>query len=275
MSEKIPAILKENTDLNTRDIKHIGELISKNLPFGEINIRNTPWLVEELVTASAYLYSKCPGNSDNVISFKDSNYILKQKGRGMSLISGIKKVKELGFIPQFCVVTSTLILRNMKRDSDVEYFKPIFDKAIEFSETEKVRENRQGKSPVAVASACFYIAAILVNRRLTQKIVADMFGVVEVTVRNRYQAIAPDSFDNTPIRTTVGEKVMCGSCVHLGDKYRLKTRESPFNYYPYRKNKPNPYRYVWKCLGNGSVFSHISSLTYKRVCEQFVGKGIK
>ena len=229
-------------------------------------------MIDELVTASAYLYSKCPGNSDNVISFKDSNRLLKQKDHGMSLMSGIKKVKELGFIEQYCTITSTIVLRNIKRDSRVEFFTPIFERAIQFSKTENVRKKRQGKSPIAVASACFYIAGILVNRKLTQKQVADMFGVVEVTVRARYQEIAPENLVAEFINDTpknISQRVQCKACLHLGSKLP-KRKISSWNYNFY--HKPVYRSPGWECLGRGNVFSHIPSVTYKRICSRFEPK---
>ena len=52
------------------------------------------------------------------------------------------------------------------------------------------RELTSGKGPTGVAAAAIYISAILCNKRRTQKDVADVAGVTEVTIRNRYKELA-------------------------------------------------------------------------------------
>ena len=44
-----------------------------------------------------------------------------------------------------------------------------------------------GKGPTGVAAAALYIAAVLCGERRTQREVADVVGVTEVTIRNRYK----------------------------------------------------------------------------------------
>ncbi len=44
-----------------------------------------------------------------------------------------------------------------------------------------------GKGPIGVAAAALYIAAVLEGEKKTQREVADMIGVTEVTIRNRYK----------------------------------------------------------------------------------------
>ncbi len=46
-----------------------------------------------------------------------------------------------------------------------------------------------GKGPIGVAAASLYIAAVLSGERKTQREVADIIGVTEVTIRNRYKEI--------------------------------------------------------------------------------------
>ena len=45
-------------------------------------------------------------------------------------------------------------------------------------------------APSGVAAATIYIAAILCNKPCTQKEVAEVAGVTEVTIRNRYKRIS-------------------------------------------------------------------------------------
>ncbi len=49
-----------------------------------------------------------------------------------------------------------------------------------------------GKSPSGMAAACLYIAALKCGERRTQREVAQVAGVTEVTVRNRYKEVADE-----------------------------------------------------------------------------------
>ncbi len=46
-----------------------------------------------------------------------------------------------------------------------------------------------GRGPMGVAAATVYIASVMTNERRTQKEVADIAGVTEVTIRNRYREL--------------------------------------------------------------------------------------
>ena len=48
-------------------------------------------------------------------------------------------------------------------------------------------ELTSGKGPTGVAAAALYIAAVLENEKRTQRDIADVVGVTEVTIRNRYK----------------------------------------------------------------------------------------
>jgi transcription initiation factor TFIIB len=52
------------------------------------------------------------------------------------------------------------------------------------------RELTSGRGPTGMAAASLYIASILCNERRTQREVADVAGVTEVTIRNRYKELA-------------------------------------------------------------------------------------
>ena len=49
-----------------------------------------------------------------------------------------------------------------------------------------------GKDPMGLAAAAIYIACVLENERKTQREVAEITGVTEVTVRNRYKGLTKD-----------------------------------------------------------------------------------
>jgi len=60
-----------------------------------------------------------------------------------------------------------------------------------------------GKGPIGVAAAALYIAAVLNGEKKTQREVADIIGVTEVTIRNRYKEMV----ESLGIKEEVEEKV--------------------------------------------------------------------
>ncbi len=52
------------------------------------------------------------------------------------------------------------------------------------------KELTSGRSPTGIAAASLYIASVLCGERRTQREVADVAGVTEVTIRNRYKELA-------------------------------------------------------------------------------------
>jgi len=46
-----------------------------------------------------------------------------------------------------------------------------------------------GKDPLGVAAAAVYIACVMLDHRKTQKEIARVAGVTEVTIRNRYKEL--------------------------------------------------------------------------------------
>ena len=63
-------------------------------------------------------------------------------------------------------------------------------KALEIITQAEEKELTSGRGPTGVAAASIYIASILCGERRTQREVADVAGVTEVTIRNRYKELA-------------------------------------------------------------------------------------
>jgi transcription initiation factor TFIIB len=63
-------------------------------------------------------------------------------------------------------------------------------KAIEILKDAADKELTSGRGPTGVAAASIYISSILCGERRTQREVADVAGVTEVTIRNRYKELA-------------------------------------------------------------------------------------
>ena len=53
----------------------------------------------------------------------------------------------------------------------------------------EISELTSGRGPAGIAAAALYVAALLNNEKRTQREVADVAGVTEVTIRNRYKEL--------------------------------------------------------------------------------------
>ncbi len=62
-------------------------------------------------------------------------------------------------------------------------------RAMEILSEAAKKELTSGRGPTGVAAASIYISSILCNARRTQREVADVAGVTEVTIRNRYKEL--------------------------------------------------------------------------------------
>ncbi|MGQ5517994.1 transcription initiation factor IIB [Halococcus saccharolyticus] len=84
------------------------------------------------------------------------------------------------------------------RPTDPQKYVPRFCSALDLSEEVQSKANEvieasvaegllSGKSPTGYAAAAIYAASLLCNEKKTQREVADVAQVTEVTIRNRYQ----------------------------------------------------------------------------------------
>jgi len=113
----------------------------------------------------------------------------------LSEASGIDK-KEVGRTYRF--VTRELGIRILP-SNPVDYI-PRFasalkltaetqSRAVEILELAEDSELTSGRGPTGIAAASLYVAALLHNEKRTQREVADVAGVTEVTIRNRYKEL--------------------------------------------------------------------------------------
>jgi transcription initiation factor TFIIB len=63
-------------------------------------------------------------------------------------------------------------------------------RAVEILRLAGEHELTSGRGPTGVAAAAIYIASILGGERRTQREVAEVSGVTEVTIRNRYKELS-------------------------------------------------------------------------------------
>ena len=76
-------------------------------------------------------------------------------------------------------------------------------KAVEVLDEASKHDVTSGKGPIGVAAAALYISAVLSGEKKTQREVADIIGVTEVTIRNRYKEMV----EALGIKDEVEEKV--------------------------------------------------------------------
>jgi transcription initiation factor TFIIB len=62
-------------------------------------------------------------------------------------------------------------------------------KAVEILEIAQKAELTSGRGPTGIAAAALYVAALMHGEKRTQREVADVAGVTEVTIRNRYKEL--------------------------------------------------------------------------------------
>ncbi len=136
--------------------------------------------------AAAALYAACrqisvPRTLDEIAQV--SRVSRKEIGRTYRFISrelGLKLMptSPIDYVPRFC---SGL---NLKGE--------VQSKAVEILRQASEKELTSGRGPTGVAAAAIYISSILCGERRTQREVAEVAGVTEVTIRNRYKELAEE-----------------------------------------------------------------------------------
>ena len=138
--------------------------------------------VEALVLACIYAACRMAGLPRTLDELSDiSNVKRKDIGRTYRFISKKLKLKinvptPQTFVSRFC--------NALKLSYDVK------KKANEIIKESIRNELTSGRGPVGFAAAAIYIATVLNKEKRTQRQIADVAGVTEVTIRNRYKEIA-------------------------------------------------------------------------------------
>jgi transcription initiation factor TFIIB len=113
----------------------------------------------------------------------------------LSEASGIEK-KEVGrtyrFITRELAITilpSNPIDYIPRFSSSLKLSPKTQSKAVEIIEHAQSEELTSGRGPTGIAAAGLYVAALINGEKRTQREVADVAGVTEVTIRNRYKEL--------------------------------------------------------------------------------------
>ena len=87
----------------------------------------------------------------------------------------IPPTKPEDYIPRFC--------SGLDLDAEVQ------SKAYELIQKAQEKELTSGRGPTGIAASIIYISSVLCGKRRTQREVAEVAGVTEVTIRNRYKEL--------------------------------------------------------------------------------------
>ena len=137
----------------------------------------------EGITAAS-LYAACrqcnvPRTLDEIS--KAAHMSKKEIGRNYRFIARELKLKLLPTSPQDYI---SRFCSDLKLSSDVQA------KTLEILKEAAKYELTSGRGPTGIAAASIYISSILCGERRTQHEVAEILGVTEVTIRNRYKELA-------------------------------------------------------------------------------------
>jgi transcription initiation factor TFIIB len=133
---------------------------------------------------SAVLYAACrqcnvPRTLEEIS--RVANIPKKEIGRNYRNIS---RKLELRLLPTTPHTYISRFCSQLKLSNDVQA------KTLEILKKATGLELTSGRGPTGLAAAALYIASVLCGERRTQREVADVAGVTEVTIRNRYKELA-------------------------------------------------------------------------------------
>lgn len=137
--------------------------------------------IESVIAALVYGVSRQFGTPRTLDEIAEASGLEKRDiGRTYRYIARELNIRILpadpkDFVPRFC---SMLNLSDKVQAKSIE----ILDKASSIDIT-------SGKGPTGVAAAAIYIACVLIGEKRTQREVASIVSVTEVTIRNRYKEI--------------------------------------------------------------------------------------
>jgi transcription initiation factor TFIIB len=141
-----------------------------------------------------------PGRSIEAISTAALHAAARQAGvpRSIDEVAEVSRINQMEFERAYRYIVRELGLGIKPADptsyvgrfaSDLDVSDEVEQRARELLETTKREGAHSGKSPVGLAAAAVYAAALLTNQRVTQSEVSEVADVSEVTIRNRYKEL--------------------------------------------------------------------------------------
>ena len=201
--KKMQRLRKWNERFRTRDSKE------RNLKqaLGEIDrMASALGLPENVRETASVIYRRAldenllPGRSIEGVSTASVYAAARQAGvpRSLDEITEVSRVEKSEIARTYRYVVRELGLE--VKPSDPESYVPRFASSLELSEEAEMRARQllqnakeqgvhSGKSPVGLAAAAVYAAALLTNEKTTQAAVSEVADISEVTIRNRYHEL--------------------------------------------------------------------------------------
>ena len=201
--QKMQRLRKWNERFRTRDSKErnlkqaLGEVDRMASALGlPDNVRETASVIYRRALEEDLL----PGRSIEGVSTACVYAAARMAGvpRSLDEIADVSRVEKSEIARTYRYVVRELSLE--VKPADPEQYVPRFASSLELSEeserrakqllgTAKEQGVHSGKSPVGLAAAAVYAAALLTNEKTTQAAVSEVADISEVTIRNRYHEL--------------------------------------------------------------------------------------
>jgi len=171
--QRIVSFLNLPRTIHERIARYYEEAVNKGLVRGRS--------IESVIASLTYAVSREFGSPRTLDEISESSGVDKREiGRTYRYIArelGVRilPADPMTYVPRFC---------SMLGLSD-----KVQAKSIEILRKAKKHDITSGKGPTGVAAAAIYIACVLIGEKRTQREVADIVGVTEVTIRNRYKEL--------------------------------------------------------------------------------------
>ncbi|AGB16896.1 transcription initiation factor TFIIIB, Brf1 subunit/transcription initiation factor TFIIB [Halovivax ruber XH-70] len=201
--EKMQRLRKWNERFRTRDSKErnlkqaLGEIDRMASAVGlPTNVRETASVIYRRALEEDLL----PGRSIEGVSTACVYAAARQAGvpRSLDEIADVSRVEKNEIARTYRYVVRELGLE--VQPADPESYVPRFASGLDLSDESEHRARsllknakekgvHSGKSPVGLAAAAVYAAALLTNEKTTQAAVSEVADISEVTIRNRYHEL--------------------------------------------------------------------------------------
>jgi len=168
------------SNLNLPESVHeeVARLYEKAVDQGLVRGRS----MESIISAIIYIVARKQGTPRTLDEISDASGIEKREiGRAYRYVARelglrILPAKPQDYVPRFA--------GKLQLSGEVQA------RARNILKEARERDLLSGKGPTGLAAAALYIAAVLEGEKRTQREVADVVGVTEVTIRNRYKELA-------------------------------------------------------------------------------------
>jgi transcription initiation factor TFIIB len=97
--------------------------------------------------------------------------------------------KEIGRTYRFIVRKLKIKVKPSSPKDYISRFSSILHLSLKILKKADISELTSGRGPAGIAAAALYVAALLNDEKKTQREVADVAGITEVTIRNRYKEL--------------------------------------------------------------------------------------